>query len=634
MDKWKFPSRDFAETEGFSNAGLAEFKGHPLKALAREVCQNSLDAANGSGKPVRVEFHNEELVVNRFPGMEDMKRVIKKCDEFWGEDGDANTKQFLAKAKEALECGTFCVLRISDYHTKGVQGAFSDKHITPWGGLVKGNSFSVKTDEKNAQGSYGIGKAAPFVSSAIQTIFYRTYDTEGVRAALGVARLMAHELEPGACKEEEDPIRRAVGYFGEQEDKKPSVSIEELDRINVRRECGTDLFIPAFTLSTKKEAWINEILLEIVDNFLYSIYAGKLEVAVNGKEITKENLPEMLVQLGARAKAAKMFYEVIREDNEDVLEVTQDFHNLGLLKMRLLYGPDLNKKVLIVRNSGMKIAKIATLPKGMSYVGFLELQGDKLNEMFRGMENPKHNAWEPKRHDDPKLAKVYKEEVENWVRSIINQKITECCGEEDVLDMGDCLKYVELEQDQDEKSEASKREALIDNAIEISIDRVPVSSSKTFKIREKGAFGENCGMTAGTVDPNGTRRGHRHRSGKTRGGRKTGRPANIDPNGIDQVYAGAREVEVSARIISKGEGVNRLIFYSFEDISLGEMEVVTKGENGKTLQLYVQSVVGENVSVDSGHIVISNIKAKEKHSIDFKIAGNKKYAMGVRAYGN
>ena len=93
-------------------------------------------------------------------------------------------------------------------------------------------------------------------------------------------------------------------------------------------------------------------------------------------------------------------------------------------------------------------------------------------------------------------------------------------------------------------------------------------------------------------------------------------------------------VDVSARIISKGEGINRLIFYTYEDITLGEMEIVTKGENGKTLQLYVQSVEGKDVSTEGGHIVIKNIKANEKHVVDFRIAGNKKYAMGVRAYGN
>lgn len=44
MKKWFFPSRGFGATEGFSNPGLEMFKGEPIRAMAREVCQNSLDA--------------------------------------------------------------------------------------------------------------------------------------------------------------------------------------------------------------------------------------------------------------------------------------------------------------------------------------------------------------------------------------------------------------------------------------------------------------------------------------------------------------------------------------------------------------------------------------------------------------
>jgi len=171
MNGWYFPSRGHAETEGFSNAGLAEFRGNPLQALAREICQNSLDAADGSGKPVRVEFHRDFMEIRKFPGMDQMRKIIQACDAFWGKEGDANTKNFLYHAKKSFSSPKFFVLRVSDFNTKGVQGAFSDKNITPWGSLVKGNSFSVKSDEKNAAGSYGIGKAAPFVSSTYQTVF-------------------------------------------------------------------------------------------------------------------------------------------------------------------------------------------------------------------------------------------------------------------------------------------------------------------------------------------------------------------------------------------------------------------------------------------------------------------------------
>lgn len=67
------------------------------------------------------------------------------------------------------------MLRVSDYNTTGLKGAFSDNKITPWKSLVQGNAFSVKSTD-NVAGSYGIGKAAPFVVSGLQTVFYRTYD--------------------------------------------------------------------------------------------------------------------------------------------------------------------------------------------------------------------------------------------------------------------------------------------------------------------------------------------------------------------------------------------------------------------------------------------------------------------------
>lgn len=176
---WKFLSRGFGETEGYSNGSIAEFKGNPLQALAREVCQNSLDAADGSGKPVIVEFQTSTMRIDDFPGMKYMRKVIDACADYWKTNGDINTSTFLKQAKQCLKSNTFTVLRISDYNTTGVKGAFSDEAITPWGSLVKGNAFSVKTDMSNAAGSYGIGKAAPFVSSYEQAHQWRRYRHNG-----------------------------------------------------------------------------------------------------------------------------------------------------------------------------------------------------------------------------------------------------------------------------------------------------------------------------------------------------------------------------------------------------------------------------------------------------------------------
>ena len=632
MNGWYFPSRGHAETEGFSNAGLAEFRGNPLQALAREICQNSLDAADGSGKPVRVEFHRDYMEIRRFPGMDQMQKIIQACDAFWGKEGDANTKNFLSSAKKSFSKQKFFVLRVSDFNTKGVQGAFSDKNITPWGSLVKGNSFSVKSDEKNAAGSYGIGKAAPFVSSTYQTVFYRTFDIDNVKAALGVSRLMAHEIVVGTLSPGEDPVRRSVGYYGEDEYKKPSKSMVELDQIYHRTEHGTDLFIPGF--STSDPEWKKSILLEVLENFLYSIYSRKLEVIVDDSYLTRDTLPGVLNSLGPKAKNARMFYNVIRTDNKDVIEETRQFYALGTLRLRLLYGQDLNKKVLVVRNSGMKITRIPSLPRGISYVGFLELQGDRLNEFFRNMENPQHNAWEPKRHTNPDRARKYKEEVEDWVRSTVNQKLIEISGEESTIDIGDCFNY--QASDSKEHFDERKDEKIVDTVKTMDISQEePVAQGK-IKVKDTGGS-KGRSRTAdrnGRIDDEGAAKGHRTRTGKRKGGKPTGRAGHEEQGGPDRVYAGIHEVYVSARIISLGNGRNRLIYTADDNITSGEMEIVSRGENGKSLPLHVTEANGQGVKVVDGHIMISDVSAKTKRSVEFKIAGNRNYAMGVRAYGN
>ena len=44
MIGWNFPSNNNGDINGISNAGIETFKGAPYEALAREICQNSLDA--------------------------------------------------------------------------------------------------------------------------------------------------------------------------------------------------------------------------------------------------------------------------------------------------------------------------------------------------------------------------------------------------------------------------------------------------------------------------------------------------------------------------------------------------------------------------------------------------------------
>ena len=82
MIKWNFPSRNNGQIEGFSNPGLAWFKGDPLQALAREICQNSLDAVNDENEPVRVEFKRELVKTINFPGTIELLSIIRNVMNF------------------------------------------------------------------------------------------------------------------------------------------------------------------------------------------------------------------------------------------------------------------------------------------------------------------------------------------------------------------------------------------------------------------------------------------------------------------------------------------------------------------------------------------------------------------------
>jgi hypothetical protein len=286
----------------------------------------------------------------------------------------------------------------------------------------------------------------------------------------------------------------------------------------------------------------------------------------------------------------------------------------------------MNKKILVVRKSGMKIADIKGLPKGISYTGILELQGDKINKFFRKMENPQHNSWEPQRHENPDLAKQYKKEVEDWVKETICKKLEEASGEESVIDVGDCFNTSAHTED-DGKGETQEKLLDTTKSIEISLQKTKHSSVKGAGI---GAGGNKV---KGKTTDKGALPSQRHKVGE-KGGKPTERSGEKDNDGQDTVFSGMKATSVMARVISRGGGNNRLVITADENLSYAEIEIVTVGENGKSLPVRVQTVTSGNASVKAGKIAINNLIEGQKIAVDFTVYGNHNYAMGVKVYGN
>lgn len=64
--KWRFPDNNYTSENGLDTSDMEMFKKDPVSSLAREICQNSIDAAFGE-KPVRVEFSLFQVARGSFP---------------------------------------------------------------------------------------------------------------------------------------------------------------------------------------------------------------------------------------------------------------------------------------------------------------------------------------------------------------------------------------------------------------------------------------------------------------------------------------------------------------------------------------------------------------------------------------
>ena len=141
MIQWRFPSNDYGENKGINDSGVAMFRGTPLRSLAREICQNSLDAA--TEKKVIVEFSMFTIPSQQIPGRDVLLDTFQRCLSFWGGQKAKATKEFFTTAINSISEEMCTVLRISDFNTSGLTGSREEIN-TDWTNLTKSSGASDK----------------------------------------------------------------------------------------------------------------------------------------------------------------------------------------------------------------------------------------------------------------------------------------------------------------------------------------------------------------------------------------------------------------------------------------------------------------------------------------------------------
>lgn len=619
MSDWNFPSNGGGQQRGIADAGISTFTGKKISSLAREICQNSLDAVKDENLPVTVEFCLHEISATEMPACGKYRDILRRCRDFWQHTDKA--RNFFTAALDKLNRPKISVLRISDFNTTGLAEPFNPDAQIGWNTLTKIDGGATKTGD--AAGSFGIGKNAPFTNSYLQLVFYRTLNLDGEIAAQGMSRLVSFRLDA-------QNVAAGIGYFGNPQGNMPVTSIAELDKIFPRNDFGTDIFVYGFN---GDENWANSLFDALVENFLVAIHRDKLRVKLQGHFINNKTLGKFVKDNAAN------YYKILTGDG-DIKIFERDFFGMGTVKLRVLCDPKLtlNRKVLIVRKTGMKLFELDRFPRGISFTAILELDGRRLNEFFREMETPSHDNWEPSRYEkNPKLAQKYLDELKRWIRETISSLGADNFSDE--VNVEGLSRMLDFDDAAIDGGNSNQVETLDNPApTESLLQKLSPTVNKPKILTTGGPDNSKTQRTKGDVTDTGTNPairtlgGSRHR--KTRN-INTGTP---NPDGRDTILTpvGQSFTCEKVRVIKVGDKKYRLIVRVDRKISDGYIEIFAVGENGTREKLFVTQARTDNLNVQlltvGDNIKFANLRGGVEAKISFELADEKNYALGVAVY--
>lgn len=395
--RWNFPSNNYGQIVGISDSGVETFRGTPFKSLAREVCQNSLDARVNNGQPAKVVFTVFDIAPSSIPDYKRLEDALQRSMDFWENQESDKARSFFRNAltlirKEKIRC-----LRISDYNTTGLVGS-REEYNSPWCNLTKSTGTSDKSGTQG--GSFGIGKYAPFACSAFRTVFYSTLDIEAIEAFQGVSRLTSF-------KNERNEITQGVGFYGDERNSPVYEQIFlDVEHVRGADEFGTDIYILGFDGG---DDWQHQMVASILDGFLYAIFSNVLEVDVDGTIISRNTLASLIGSHKCYFQEyADEYYQALVDDKlarTFEKHLADDPETSGKLTLRLIIMPGFHRRVAMVRQTGMKIKDKGNISGLIPFAGVLLAEGDAINAYLRGLENPQHREWEIERASNKTKAR-------------------------------------------------------------------------------------------------------------------------------------------------------------------------------------------------------------------------------------
>ncbi len=430
--KWIFSSLgELADIEGHTTGDVETFKNNIIDNLAREICQNSLDAKNKSLSediPVIVKFNLMEIKKRDHELLLEYEHCLKLCEDFWKDNPEKRVHDFINKAFSVLNNDKIKVLVASDYNTEGLTG--SDINLrentskSKWNALVSKQGVSSKNDGQ-AGGSYGIGKFAPFACSDLSLVCYNTFAIDKKSAFEGIAKL-------ATFVNEQDNLTHAKGHYRESSGAQPITpdilcSVRDLFE-RKPSELGTDIIIIGCNSLIEDNAnWELQLEYSIIKNFLLALMDNKLVVYIGKKELSKNTIEE-IIENYRTIDGNSIIDQILRLYDTYVSPATivERFSIAEDNDLSVYFKADKSykKEIFNFRTTGMLIgATKRTIWQAFTVITVVK--GKLLDEKLRQAEPPKHDKWDANLVTDKnerKEVRKYIKEITEKVRQLIDNQ--------------------------------------------------------------------------------------------------------------------------------------------------------------------------------------------------------------------
>ena len=639
-NKWRFNSR-YGSENGLDTSDMETFKKDPYASLAREITQNSIDAALGDA-PVKIDFKLFTIPKEKIPGYDDLAAEIDTTWEYVSESN--KDKKALLAIKNCIHTKNIKCLRISDFNTKGLEGASTNERGTPFYNLTKGSGVSDKGDTQG--GSKGIGKFAAFVASTTNTVFYSTATDFGESANIGICKLRSR-----AELDDPDKLTEGLGYYAVGKKNQPIKGMNNLDPSFHRKpdNTGTDIYIIGFK---DRKGWKEEITAKVLESFMVAILKGNLEICVDDITVTKDTAKEIIYEsdlmdyVGKKLKKdIEAQYELLTQtEDEGVFSRELVIDKKNAITVYAKHYPSASsdratKHNVMIRYPYMKIKY--TL--GYSYLPYSALciiENNNLNKRLRDIENPQHTDWEIKRldeeTDEKAITKNLMKELDDAINAFIEEILQQSSSESTDLEGAGEFLPAQEESDADDASSLEVDQAKEELSV-TPIKKVTPTTPRTAKVQtdadsyefgEGGEGDEDDVKIPGDSDtpPNPNPNPEHEPNDDDQGGKEGNTPVLIKAQLSGMKY--------HIIVTDKKRGKYNIVFKSAFDEENCELSLKQFGAESDKYPVDIISayINGEPCVIEEGKVVGFKMKTDKEYTIECKVNMNTLFAGEVILY--